>query len=130
MKQRAEVIIPENLASLPEKHEIEIAWILARHYKFVVEFLKPTDSYKSKTPDVVMDGVMWEFKSPLGSSRKHTVQYQLRIALRQSRNIVLDGRRTKLDDGFIINQLRLEIRRHNRIKSVLFITKSNKIIEF
>lgn len=130
MKQRAEVIIPENMTPPPEKHEIEIAWILAKHYNFVVEFIEPMDSYKFKTPDALMNGVMWEFKSPLGFSKKHTIQRQLKVALKQSRNAVLDGRRTKLTDEFILDQIRREIPRHSRVGKIIFITKSNGIIEF
>lgn len=130
MKQRADVIIPENMAPPPEKHEVEIAWILARHYNFIVEFLKPTDSYKSKTPDVVMNGVMWEFKSPMSSSKKYAVRYPFKIALKQSRNVVMDGRRSKLDDKYLQHQIQIEIAKHSKVGRVCSSRNQIKSLSF
>lgn len=67
------VIIPNTIKPYPEKHEVEVAWIVAKHFKFVVEFLQPRIGYRMKTPDIVMNGVMWEIKSPTGFSKKYTV---------------------------------------------------------
>lgn len=130
MKRIAGVSVPDKMTPPPERHEVEIAWILARHYNLTVEFIRPTDGYKSKTPDAVMNGSLWEFKSPKGSSRKYTIQFQIKVALKQSRNVVIDGRRTKLPDNFIHKQIKLEIARHSKVGRVLFITKSNEVIEF
>jgi len=127
-KQKAEVIIPEGMKPRPEDHELAVAWILAKHYNCLVEFLRPVAGYRTKTPDVVMNGVMWEIKSPTGNSRKSTVEYQFK-GLKQSRNLVLDGRRTRLSDVFIESQIRQEIVRHSRVGKVLFIAKSGKVIE-
>lgn len=129
VERKSEVVIPESMRPQPENHEIEIAWILARHYQCIIEFLRPSAGYKMKTPDIVMDGIMWEIKSPTGSSRKATVEYQFK-GLKQSRNLVIDGRRTKLDDEFINKQIVLEISRHSRIGKVIFITKRNAIVEY
>jgi hypothetical protein len=54
---RGQVIIPAAHINSPEPHEIEAAWILARHYGCTVEFLIPVDDYKRKTPDMVMQGL-------------------------------------------------------------------------
>ena len=54
--REAKVIIPPNLDNPPESHEVELAWILARHYGQSIEFLKPIDDYKRTTPDFVMSG--------------------------------------------------------------------------
>ena len=127
MPRIIEVIIPDGVTQKPEPHEIEIAWILARHHKTIVEFLQPIGGYKIKTPDIVMNGLSWEIKSPTGSSRKSTIEYQFK-GLKQSRNLIIDGRRTKLDDEFILKQISSEIARHSRIGKILFITKSGKVI--
>jgi hypothetical protein len=84
--------------------------------------------YKTKTPDIVMNGVMWEIKSPTGSSKKSTIEYQFK-GLKQSRNLVIDGRRTKLGDAFIEDQIKREITRHSRVGKVVFIAKSGAVIE-
>jgi hypothetical protein len=128
MPQNADVIIPDGMKPLPEEHEIEIAWILARHYRCVVEFLQPTAGYKMKTPDIVMNGVMWEIKSPLGWSARSTVEFQFRSGLRQARSLVIDGRRTKLEDGLLQRQITAEKRRHRRCDRVIYISKDGKVV--
>ena len=55
-KRKAKVIMPTDLPNLPEQHEVEVAWIVARHYQKTIEFLKPVDDYKRTTADFVMDG--------------------------------------------------------------------------
>ncbi len=128
MAKIVKVIIPDNIRPYPEAHEVDIAWILARHYKAVVEFLQPSLAYKIKTPDIVMNGIMWEIKSPTGSSRKFTVQYQFK-GLEQSRNLIIDGRRTKLDDDHIKKQIQKEKKSRKRVGRLIFITNKLKIIE-
>jgi len=54
------------------------------------------DDYKRKTADIVMFGVLWEIKSPIGAS-KSTISNQFQVASRQSRNVVIDTRRTALE---------------------------------
>lgn len=50
MKQATDVIIPAGMKPQPEEHEVEIAWVLARHYHCIIEFLQPIASYKTKLP--------------------------------------------------------------------------------
>ena len=128
MKQKSEIVIPEGMKPQPEDHEIDIAWILAKHYECIIEFLRPSAGYKMKTPDIVMDGIMWEIKSPTGRSQKFTIQDQFK-GLKQSRNLIIDGRRTKLDDILIQRQIELEMSRHTRVGRVIFITKQSIIVE-
>ena len=123
-----QVIIPVNHPNPPETHEIEAAFALARHYRCVVEFLIPIDDYKRKTADIVMFGVEWEIKCPIGKS-KYTIQGQFRRASKQAKNIIIDTRRTKLKDGFIEKAVLYEIRKRPNIKKVVLINKFQKVIE-
>lgn len=129
MAKIIEVIIPDSIKPLPEEHEVKVAWILAKHFKCIVEFLQPRLGYKMKTPDIVMNGVMWEIKSPTGYSKKNTIEYQFK-GFKQSRNLIIDGRRTKLDDDFIYKQIQAEKDKHGKPGRILFITKKGKIVEF
>jgi hypothetical protein len=54
------VLLPADSPQLPEPHEVEVAWILARHFVTVVELLRPIEGYKVKTADLVMNGLIWE----------------------------------------------------------------------
>jgi len=128
-KEKAEVIIPMDLENPPKEHEIEAAWIVAKHYQCKITFLKPVVGYKIKTPDFEMHGLYWECKSPTSNSRKRCVKRQIDNALAQSKNIIFDARRTKLEDEFLIAQLFVEIQKRHSINKLIFITKnSNPIV--
>lgn len=107
-------------------------WLLPGYWRNITDaplsFYNRLPAIKTKTPDIVMNGVMWEIKSPTGNSKKSTVEYQFK-GLKQSRNLIIDGRRTKLSDTFIKRQITLEITRHSRVGRIIFITKSDKIVE-
>ena len=122
------VIIPVNHPNPPEQHEVDVAVILARHYQTTVEFLMPIDDYKRKTADIVMLGVQWEIKSPIGAS-KSTIGNQFSVAKKQSRNIILDTRRTALQYGEIEKKAIIELKKRPNTKRVILIDKFEKVVE-
>ena len=109
----------------PEKHEIEIANILNKYGKNV-EFLIPLDIKSTRTPDIKMDGILWEIKSPKGSSSR-TIENNLRCALRQSKNIIIDLRRIKIDETKALSHIRKQFNHSKSIKNILIIRKNSKI---
>jgi len=121
------VIVPADCARPPEPHEISAAWILARHFGTVVEFLCPSEGYKMKTADLVLNGLIWEMKSPTGNAHM-TVSNQFRRASKQSTHVVFDARRVHLDEDYVLSQVRIEIKKR-RFKAVLFITKAGTVLE-
>ena len=122
------VIIPAGHPNPPEPHEVETAYILARHYQTTVEFLIPVDDYKRKSADIIMLGVEWEIKCPHGAS-KSTIGNQFRFASKQSKNIVIDARRTRLEYESVENKVLFEIKKRPAIRKVIIIDKSEKVIE-
>ena len=123
-----QVIIPVGHPNPPEPHEMDAAMILARHYQATIEFLAPVDDFKRKTADVKMLGVIWEIKCPKGAS-KSTIGTQFSRASRQSKNIVLDTRRTKLEYERIEKKVILEVKQRTALNKVILINKSGKVIE-
>ena len=107
---------------------MDTALLLAQHYRSTVEFIIPIDDYKRKSADIVMLGVEWEIKCPHGAS-KSTIGNQFQFASKQSKNIVLDTRRTTLDDEDVKKRVRIEIMKRPSIKRVLLIDKSLKVVE-
>ena len=101
---------------------------MARHYQKTVEFLIPVDDYKRKSADIVMLGVEWEIKCPRGAS-KSTIGNQFRFASKQSKNIVIDTRRTRLEYESDENRVLFEIKKRPAIRKVIIIDKSEKVIE-
>jgi len=123
-----QVIIPVGHPNPPEPHEMDAAMILVRHYQATIEFLAPVDDFKRKTADVKMLGVIWEIKCPKGAS-KSTIGTQFSRASRQSKNIVLDTRRTKLEYERIEKKVILEVKQRIALNKVILINKSGKVIE-
>jgi hypothetical protein len=119
-----EVIIKTDLKDRPKDHELSAALILARYFKSDVIFLRPNID---KTPDIEVNGTKWEIKSPKGNSKK-TIENNLRTARKQSKNIIIDLRRTKLHQTRALNRINYFLSKGHRFKKVLIITKSNIVI--
>jgi len=122
------VITPVGHPNPPESHEVDAAMILARHFKCKVRFLEPIDDYKRKTADIVMHDIQWEIKSPIGAS-KSTIENQFRRASKQAKNIIVDTRRTLLDDEKIEKSIIRETKKHSAIRRVILINKHGKVVE-
>jgi hypothetical protein len=123
-----QVIIPVRHPNPPELHEVDIALILARHFQCTVEFLIPVDDYRRKTADIIMLGVEWEMKSPIGDS-KSTIGNQFQSASKQSKNVIIDTRRTALEYDRIEKTVLLEMKKRVGIKKVILINKFAKVVE-
>jgi len=119
------IIIPNGV--YPEKHELETANVFTKLGKDV-EFLAPSQTKRSRMPDVVIDGVIWEVKSPTGKS-KYTIQNQFKRAARQSQNLILDARRLKLNSLYIKEEVIKQVSLRRSIKRLKLIPKSGQIID-
>ncbi|MCL1973085.1 MAG: hypothetical protein FWG57_08920 [Endomicrobia bacterium] len=110
----------------PEPHELDTAKFFNKLGKDV-EFLTPNRTKGIKNPDIKMDGILWEIKAPKNNS-KRTIENIFRKALKQSKNIIFDLRRTKISDrgvSQVIKQFNL-VRNADRL---LIIAKSNKLLD-
>ncbi|HEU0266341.1 MAG TPA: hypothetical protein VFQ70_01830 [Candidatus Saccharimonadaceae bacterium] len=123
-KKIGTIIIPPGV--FVNVHEKRTADYLATHLYHDITFLVPNRQKGRRTPDIEMDGVFWEIKGPKGRSSR-TIENNLRAALRQSPNIILDLRRM---DGRTPTQKYLQEieRRFNDAKSMkrlIVITKGD-----
>jgi Contact-dependent growth inhibition CdiA C-terminal domain len=66
--------------------------MLAVHFKSDVQFIEATSR---SAPDISINGIQWELKSPVGVGGNN-IQKNMREASAQSKNIVIDLRRSKL----------------------------------
>ena len=110
----------------PYEHEKAIAKFFAEMGKNVI-FLKPSNIQDSNTPDICMDGLEWEMKSPIGSSRR-TIRRNLHKASKQSRNIIFDLSRIGISEEDCIRELRNAFKTSNHIRNMLIITKEHELI--
>lgn len=115
------------LKTPPEKHELATAKYFAALGKDVV-FLPPSNIKEVYRPDILMDGVEWEIKSPQGKSRR-TVEKLFRHASQQSKYIIFDLRRSNLPEDICINQLERSFS-HKRVKRLLIIKKNGELKEY
>ena len=91
------VFIPAvSVRDAPSEHEVLTALRLAEEG---VDVLFRIDSREEgvKNPDVEMNQQVWEFKAPTGRG-KNTVDSQMKRAGKQTERLVLDLRRSELDD--------------------------------
>jgi len=122
------IILPTKHPNPPEQHEIDTAYVLAEFFNCDVEFLLPIDDFKRATADIKMLDVRWELKCPIGISQS-TIQNQFRRAKKQAKNIIIDTRRTKLTYETIVKRVYVEIKNHPRMKRIVLIDKSGKVVE-
>jgi len=127
-KKIGTIIIPPGV--FVSVHEKMTADYLAMIGNDVI-FLKPNRRKGSKTPDIRMSNRLWEIKCPTGKSSR-TIENNLRAALSQSANIILDLRR--MDGRIPAHKLLSETERQftltRSIRWMIVITKDNKHIDF
>lgn len=112
--------------TFPEDHELKVARYFADRGKDVT-FIRPSNIPGVHTPDIYMDGVEWEIKSPVGTSRR-TIEVNLRKAVTQSDSIIFDLRRSRLKEDWAVNQLLDSFKNKTKIKRLLIIKKNGELI--
>lgn len=110
-----------------EQHELDVAKVLNKLGKDV-EFILPSRVHFSRTPDIKMDGMFWEIKSPKGSSSR-TIENNLRTALKQSKNIIIDLRRIKIDETKAISQIAKQFKYSKLIRKIIIIKQNKEILD-
>lgn len=126
----SKVIIELELGARPNEQEIEVVNILVINNipKTNVKFLKPNRTNDTKTPDITIDGIKWEIKSPK-SNGSRTIEHAVRSASKQSENIIIDLRQSQLNTNRAISQIKFHSLRRTNIKRLIVITKSETILD-
>ena len=115
-KTKGSIIIPAGLNIW--EHELKTAQVLANK-NYVVEFVMVSTEQRVKSADVVIDGVLYEIKSPK-TDKLSAIERNLKRATKQSCNIIIDSRRMhKLHDATIQKFLIQKLRQQKTIKSIL-----------
>ena len=109
----------------PESHEVHAAIILANYFHSDIEIIKRGSL---PSPDFLIKNVRWELKSPTGTG-KHNIQHTLQDATRQSKNVILDSSRSKMDMRKVRSEALRQFKIIRSIKRLILITKSGEVIE-
>lgn len=104
-----------------EKHENDTV-VFFTELGFDIELIPPSKTSGSKKPDFIMDDLEWEMKSPQSNGAR-TIEHAVRTASKQSENIIIDLRRSKLDTERAITQIRFHTSKRTNIKRLIVITK-------
>lgn len=119
-KFEGHIITPRG--AIPLAHELAVAAVLVRS-SYNVEFIAVKTV---KTADILYRGLEWEIKSPIGGSR-HTIENNLRNALKQSVNLIFDLRRLKIEESRAIGEIERQVKMMSGFRNVLVITKEDQI---
>lgn len=96
---------------------------------FDVELLPPSQQKGARTPDIRMNGLEWEMKSPK-SNGKYTIEHSFRSALKQSPNIIFDIRSSKIPQAKCIFEIERRFNDFKKVKRVMIIARRNKLLEY
>lgn len=92
--------------------------------------LIPVSTIKGlRMPDIMMQGIPWEMKSPQGDGRKQ-FKNTIQNASHQSQNIVIDLRRCKADEERALKELRHYFDLSKRLRKMMVILKNEEILDF
>ncbi|MDR2524420.1 MAG: hypothetical protein LBC95_02675 [Candidatus Nomurabacteria bacterium] len=125
-RKTIDVLIPHGYK--PPKKDIDAAWILARHYKTVVNILRPINRYKVKTPDFQIDEEFYELKN-IVSPKVDQLTTQLGRASKQAKTIVINGAKSKIHDNRIREICETFARDHKNRWKIIQITKLGKVVD-
>lgn len=120
------MIIPGDLRNFPSTFEIKIAGILCETFWSNTVFV---DVGPLCTPDVLIEkrNQLWEVKALDGNS-PNTVHHALGRARKQSTNVVLAVRKTRLRTQQIIGKIKGDLKDRRDIKRLILVTKEGKVI--
>lgn len=123
MKTKSGKIIPNGVR--PEPHELDTILFFTELGK-EVELIIPSNTPHAKTPDLFMDGLNWEIKSPLNNQRR-TIERLFYSASNQSSNIIMDLRRLKKGQDGAIATLEKSFKNTRKVRKLYIITKENEL---
>ena len=119
-------IIPNGV--ILEKHEYRMV-LLFTEMGVDIELISKSEKKGVHAPDIVMNGLRWEMKSPKGEG-KYLIQNTIQKAVKQSRNVIIDLRRAKRSQERCLQELEKEFGSSKNLQKLKVITKSRKILDF
>ena len=94
-----------------------------------IELIQKSNRHGTHTPDIKIQGLEWEMKSPKGAG-KYLIQNTLHRAAHQSSNIIVDLCRIKIHQSRCLQELEKTFHDLKRLKRLKVITKSRKVLDY
>lgn len=127
--KKYKILLESGLCPAPYKHELDAAGIMVEYFESDLLFLRRK---LNASPDLLVKKTnqVWELKSPKGNS-KRTIANNLREASHQSKRVILDLSRCKLNNRNALARVRSFLKSgDSTLEKLLVIDKSGKILEF
>ena len=96
---------------------------------FDIELIPPSAIKGIRMPDIMMQGVAWEMKSPEGKG-KYTLKNAIQSASHQSQNIIIDLRRVPSNEQSAVRELENHFHLSRRLRRMKIICKEDKILDY
>ena len=110
-----------------EDHEYATVKLLVEN-GYDVELIPPSQIKGLRTPDITLNNVPWEMKSPQGDG-KRTIMNTIQNASHQCGNLIIDLRRCRLDENQAISEIEYHFRLSKRIRNLKVIRSDKTIID-
>lgn|GEM_PF-497702 len=119
------VTVPEELKPKPYQHEIDAAHRLAEK-GFTVTFIEASNKKKVRSPDILLDGVKWEIKSPTGTGER-TIDNKMHDAEGQSSRLILDLTNYPRSDEYALAEVKRRLYSRVKLSKVLIILSNGNL---
>ena len=112
----------------PEQAEFETAKYFAALGKDIT-FIRPSAIPNQHRPDILMDGVEWEIKCPVGDS-KRTIENNMRKAIKQSHNVIFDLRHMRISDSQCVSQIEQQFNIRSQLRRLFIIRRNGELLSY
>jgi len=119
-------IIPNGVILKP--HELRTVVFLTEQ-GYDVELIPKVDKEGVRTPDIKINNLKWEMKSPKGAGR-YLIQNTIQKAIKQSHNIIIDLRRAKRPQEKCLRETKTELEKSKSLRRLKIITKKGVMLDF
>lgn len=94
-----------------------------------IELIPPSAIKGLRMPDIIMQGIPWEMKSPEAFG-KYTLKNAIQNASHQSQNIIIDIRRIPSREPQAIKELERHFTLSRRLRRMKIICKNDEILDY
>ncbi|MCR5503935.1 MAG: hypothetical protein K6F53_13105 [Lachnospiraceae bacterium] len=119
--------LKQNGVHLQDHEYVTVRLLLDKGYD--IELIPKSQIKKYRQPDIMMGGIAWEIKAPIGTGKKN-IENIMQGAAEQSRSIIVDLFRSKMPEEEAIKGYEQYFKLSKRVKRMKIIKKNRDIIDF
>ena len=119
--------LKQNGVHLQDHEYVTVKLLLDKGYD--IELIPKSQIKKYRQPDIMMGGIAWEIKAPIGTGKKN-IENIMQGAAEQSRSIIVDLFRSKMPEEEAIKGYEQHFKISKRVKRMKIIKKNRDILDF